>query len=112
MTNCKRRWKSLSQDKILSLLGLAKKSGNIASGEFATEKAVKTGGAFLVVVANDASDNTKKLFSDKCSFYNVPIEFYSDKAGLGHALGYEMRTSLAVLDSGFADSLIKKIKER
>ncbi len=42
----------------------------------------------------------------------MPIEFYSDKAGLGHALGYEMRTSLAVLDSGFADSLIKKIKER
>lgn len=102
----------MRQDKVLSLLGLAKKSGNIASGEFATEKAVKTGTAFLVVVANDASDNTRKRFADKCSFYNVPIEFYSDKAGLGHALGFEMRTSIAVLDPGFADSLIKKIRER
>lgn len=102
----------MKQDKVLSLLGLARRSKNVASGEFATEKAVKSGGAFLVVVANDASDNTKKRFADKCSFYNVPIEFYSDKAGLGHALGYEIRTSLAVLDSGFADSLIKKIRER
>lgn len=112
MRSCKGRWRSLKQDKILTLLGLAKKSGSIASGEFAVQNAVKSGGAFLVVVADDASANTKKLFTDKCSYYNVPIEFYSDKEGLGHALGYEVRTSLAVLDPGFADSLIKKFKER
>lgn len=102
----------MGQDKILSLLGLAKKGGKVASGEFAVENAVKSGKAHLVIVALDASDNTKKLFTDKCSFYNVPIEYYSDKESLGHALGFQMRTSVAVLDSGFAGSLIKKFKER
>ena len=51
-------------DKVISLLGLAERAGKIASGEFAAEKAVKTGKARLIIVAEDASDNTKKKFSD------------------------------------------------
>lgn len=97
------------RDNILSMLGLAKRSGNIVSGEFSTEKAIRTGKAFLVIIAGDASDNTKKKFNDKCAFYRVPIVFYSDKAGLGHSLGYELRTSAAVTDEGFAKALMKKL---
>lgn len=51
------------------MLGLAQRAGKVASGEFSTEKAVKSKKAFLVVVASDASDNTKKMFSDMCTFY-------------------------------------------
>ena len=99
----------MKQDNILSLRGLARRSNNIVSGEFATEKAIKTGTARLVIVAGDASDNTKKKFTDKCSFYEVPIAFYSDKESIGHSLGYELRTSVAVTDEGFAKSLMKKL---
>ena len=49
------------KNKIFSLLGLATRSRNLVSGEFSSEKAVKGGKAFLVIVAEDASDNTKKL---------------------------------------------------
>lgn len=45
--------------KVLSMLGLAAKAGKVASGEFSTEKEVKSGNACLVIVAEDASDNTK-----------------------------------------------------
>ena len=38
-------------DKVISLLGLAERAGKIASGEFAAEKAVKTGKARLIIVA-------------------------------------------------------------
>lgn len=31
----------MKQDKVLSMLGLSAKAGNVASGEFSTEKAVK-----------------------------------------------------------------------
>ena len=58
------------------MMGLAAKSGNVVSGEFSTEKAVKTGKAFLVIVADDSSDNTKKHFSDMTAFYEVPIDVY------------------------------------
>ena len=33
-------------DRVLSMIGIAAKSGNVVSGEFSTEKAVKTGSAF------------------------------------------------------------------
>lgn len=100
----------MKQDNILSMLGLAKRSNNLVSGEFSTEKAIKTGKACLVVVALDASDNTKKLFTNKCAFYEVPVFFYSDKENLGRAIGYQMRTSLAVTDEGLAQALIKKLQ--
>ena len=95
---------------VLSMLGLAAKSGNVVSGEFSTEKAVKTGKAFLVIVADDSSDNTKKHFSDMTAFYEVPIYFYSDKVGLGNAIGKEFRASLAVTDENLANAVIKKLQ--
>ena len=94
------------EKKIFSLFGLATRAGKIASGEFQTEMAIKSGTAFLVVIAKDASDNTKKLFQDKCSFYKIPIIFFGTKEELGHAIGKEYRASLAILDKGFAEAII------
>ena len=96
--------------KILSMFGLAARAGRIASGEFQTETAVKAGTAQLVVVAEDASENTKKLFRDKCSFYKVPVFTLGTKEELGHAIGKEFRASLAVLDEGFANAVMKRIE--
>ena len=45
-----------------------------------------------------------------CEFYEVPIYFYKDKDTLGHAMGKEMRASLAVLDEGLAKGILKHIK--
>lgn len=95
------------QNKIFSLLGLAARSRNVVSGEFATEKAVKDGKAFLVIVSEEASDNTKKLFRNMCCFYEVPLRFYGGKEELGHCMGKEMRASLAVTNEGFAENIIK-----
>ena len=92
------------------MLGLATRAGKIASGEFSTEKAVKSGSAFLVIVSEEASENTKKMFHDKCSFYQVPIYQYASKEALGNAIGKQFRASLAVLDEGFAKSLEEKLK--
>ena len=99
----------MSQNKILSLIGMATKAGKTASGEFCTEKEVKSGNAALVIVADDASDNTKKKFKNMCDFYNVPIYFYQDKDTLGHAMGKEFRASLAVTDAGFAKGIRKQL---
>lgn len=95
------------QNKVLSLLGLATRSRNLESGEFMTEKAVKQGKAYLVIVATDSSDNTKKQFENMCNFYKVPICFFGKKEELGHAVGKAMRASLAVCDEGFSNSIIK-----
>ena len=62
----------MQNDKVLSMLGIAAKSGNVVSGEFSTEKAVKSGQAYLVIVSSEASENTKKSFFNMTDFYHVP----------------------------------------
>lgn len=94
---------------MLSLIGLATKAGKTASGEFLTEREVKSGKAALVIVAGDASENTKKKFRNMCDYYKVPIYFYEDKDTLGHAMGKQFRASLAVLDEGFAKGIRKHL---
>ncbi|WP_251390004.1 L7Ae/L30e/S12e/Gadd45 family ribosomal protein [Mediterraneibacter agrestimuris] len=100
----------MKQDRVLALIGLATKAGRTVSGEFMTEREVKTGCAALVVVARDSSENTKKKFRDMCEYYKVPIYFYGDKDTLGHAMGKEFRASLAVLDEGFAKGIQKQLR--
>lgn len=99
----------MTNSKILSLIGLATKAGKTVSGEFSTEKSVKTGNGFLVVAAEDASENTKKKFRNMCSFYQVPIYFYGDKESLGRAMGKEYRACLAIQDENFAKAIMKEL---
>ena len=100
------------QNKALSLLGLATKAGKTVSGEFSTEKSVKSGKGYVVLVAGDSSDNTKKKFRNMCTFYEVPLYFLSDKEALGRAMGKEFRASLAVQDENFAKAILKVLEER
>lgn len=98
------------KNKVFSYIGLATKAGKVASGEFSTEKAVKSGKAQIVIVAEDASDNTKKMFTNMCTHYKVPIYFLGEKTELGHAMGKEFRASLALTDKGLADAIEKQLK--
>ena len=97
----------LKPNKTMGLIGLATKAGKTAGGEFLTEREVKSGRAALVIVAEDASENTKKKFQNLCEYYKVPIRFYGDKDTLGHAMGKQFRASLAVLDEGLAKGIRK-----
>lgn len=100
-----------AKKRVLSMLGLATKAGYVASGEFSTEKSVKEGKSFLVIVADDASENTKKMFRNMCTFYQVPIYFFEEKTELGHAMGKEFRASLSVNNEGMAKSIEKYLNQ-
>ena len=99
----------MAQNRVYGMIGMAMKAGKVASGEFATEKAVKSGKAALVIVSDTASENTKKKFQNMCDYYKVPIYFFGKKEELGHAIGKEFRASLAVLDTGLAKAIEKKV---
>lgn len=98
-------------NKILSLLGLAARGRNLVSGEFSTEKTIKEGKAALVIIGMDASDNTKKMFTNMCAYRKIPIRFYATKQELGKAIGKEARASVAVTDSGMAANIMKHLEE-
>ncbi|MCF0122161.1 MAG: ribosomal L7Ae/L30e/S12e/Gadd45 family protein [Lachnospiraceae bacterium] len=88
------------------------KAGKVASGEFATEKVVKHGLAHFIVIAKDASDNTKKKFRNMCAYYRVPFRCFFSKDELGRAIGKEYRSCLAVLEENLARTLEKQLNEQ
>ena len=98
-----------SRKQVLNLIGLATRAGKTVSGEFSTERAVKSGKANMVVVSEEASDNTRKKFVNMCTYYQVPICILGKKDELGQCTGKEMRASLAVLDEGFARAMGKQM---
>lgn len=96
--------------KILSLISLATKAGKTVSGEFSVENAVKEGKAVLVIVSKEASDRSKKNYTNMCEYYKVPLYFIGLKEELGHFTGKEFRASVAILDEGFKNAIIKQIE--
>ena len=100
----------MDSNKVYSLLGLCMRAGKVKSGELAAMEAICKKTAKLVIVSCDASDNTTKQFSDKCKYYDVPIVFFGDKESLGHAIGKDVRTSLAITDKGLSEGLLKNLR--
>lgn len=98
-------------DRVFSMLGIAAKAGKVASGEYQTEHAVKSHKAFLVIIAEDASENTKKMFQNMCRFQKVELIFYGSREGLGHCIGKDYRSSLAVTDAGLARAVREKFAQ-
>lgn len=92
----------------LSMLSIAAKAGKVFSGELQCEAAIKDGKAVLVILSRDASPNTTKKFSNKCSFYELPLITYGEKEELGRLIGREARSVIAITDEGLA-SQIRKI---
>ena len=99
------------QDRVLMQLGLAARAGRVAAGGFSAEEAVKSRKARLVLIAEDAKTNTAKKFTDKCTFYKIPYRFYGTKEALGRAVGREERACVAVIDRGFAESILDKLQQ-
>ena len=98
------------RNKVFQMIGIAAKSGNVVSGEFSTEKAVKTGHAYLVIVSEEASANTNKMFTNMTDFYEVPMYVFGTKEELGRCIGKEFRASLAITDENLANAVENKLK--
>lgn len=92
------------------MLGIAAKSGNVVSGEFSTEKAVKSGKAYLVIVSEEASENTRKMFTNMTDFYEVPLRVFGTKEELGRCIGKQFRASLAITDENLANAVVSKLE--
>lgn len=95
----------MNEQRLMSLLGLAQKAGKIASGEVAMENAVRSGKARLILIAADASDNTRKGHGDLAKYYQVSYHEVLSKEQLGNSIGKPPRAALAVTDAGFSKAI-------
>jgi len=61
--------------------------------------------AQLVLIAGDATPNTRELFVGLCCRHAVPYRIWGRKEDLGRAIGKTPRAAVAILDRQFASRL-------
>jgi ribosomal protein L7Ae-like RNA K-turn-binding protein len=92
-------------DKILTLLGFASKSGNLSFGADSVKESLKRSKAKLVIIASDISDKSRKeirFFADKNNVRVIDVTY--DIATLSHATG-KKGGIISVNEKGFADAI-------
>ena len=96
-------------NKIYGMLGLAKRAGKIISGESGCKDSIRFGSSYLIIIADDTGENTKKSITDSCKFYDVPYYKIGTMYDNGHAIGNSFNAVISVTDEGFAKAIEKHI---
>lgn len=101
----------MSENKIYSFIGLARKAGAVAAGEALAEQAVKKGKAHLVIVTCDASNNTLRKIETALYGNNVSMLRYGSKEKMGQILGKTFFSVIAINNKGFSEKLEEMIEQ-
>lgn len=97
--------------KILSMFSLCQRAGFMISGEISVEKSVQSGEALIVIVPEDASENTKEKFENKAKHYNINFYIFSDKQTLSHAIGKDNRSVFAITSENFSRRIVELLEK-
>lgn len=97
-------------ERILSIIGLAKKAGRVAIGEEPVGSAARAKKARLILIAQDAACASVRRAASfaragNCLHLTIP----ADKDALGRCLGRTSCAMAAVTDIGFADAIVKRL---
>lgn len=95
--------------KIYSMLGIARKGGNISIGFDAAKIDIEKKISFLVIIASDASDKTKKNIKFICDKYNCKYIEFGEKEILGKSLGKRLVSVLSISDKNIASYLLNNV---
>ena len=102
----------IMRSKAMSLLGFAKKSGNLVSGVNTCTFAISKGKAKLVILAEDISAGREKKIMKEIRKKGIPYIKYGTIDELSHIAGESGRSVFAVLDENFARSIAYETDKR
>ncbi|MTI67481.1 MAG: 50S ribosomal protein L7ae [Firmicutes bacterium] len=97
-------------DKVYSMLGLGIKARSLRPGETACKEAIKKRKCNCVIIAEDASFNTKKKFKNLCDNYDIECLVFGNKYKLGNSIGKGVISSIAVCDYNLGKAIKDLIK--
>ncbi|MEA4962719.1 putative ribosomal protein YlxQ [bioreactor metagenome] len=100
-----------NRKKVQSMIGMAYKAGRVISGEDPVRFALKKNNIKLLIIAEDASENTKKRFINSAVYYHIPYFIYMTKEELSISLGQKIRSIAGITDEGFSDYLISLLNK-
>lgn len=99
-------------EKILSLLGLARRAGNLDAGFDLCVERVRGGYAKLVLAAADISEKTFRNLEFEARRKAIPaVRLRSDMEALGKSCGIKAGVAV-VTDEGFAGAVLNLISQR
>ncbi len=101
-------------EQVLGFLGLMRRAGALAVGAEDVFDAARDNKARVLVTASDAAKNTLDAMHNAAAQREEPISILRlpcTKKELGTALGVRECAALAVLDTGFALALCKKLEQ-
>ena len=94
-------------NNIYKMLGLSVRAGGAAFGEGKAKDSLRANTSSLIIVSEDASENTKKKFRQSADFYQTPYFEFGDRYSLGKACGREFAVVISITN----ESLGTRIKE-
>ena len=92
-------------EKLLPLLGIARKAGRLSLGADPAQEAMSKGKTSLLFLASDLSERSRRNIMEKAEQYGVTvITLDASKDALGAGVG-KMTGIIAVNDKGFAEKM-------
>ena len=98
-------------DRILNLLGLGARAGNVLPGTERVREAVRGGGAHFVILAADASDNSRGKLLPLLEATGTPYTTKFDRLELGTAIGRAPASAIGVVDAALARRIRTLLEE-
>ena len=99
----------INYQKLYGLIGLATKASKLVAGTDACIESIENKSAKLILIAQDASERTKKLFKEKCENFNIPIYEVGEIETLSKASGKTNKAVICIKENGFTESIKKVI---
>lgn len=96
-------------NKIKTLLGFARKSGQLVSGESAVSASLKRKAPALILLALDMPEKRKTIFMHWCNDQEIRYLIMGTKEEYGNILGLSPRGVVAILDKQLAKAIKDQI---
>ena len=90
-------------------LGLARRGGNLVSGYNTCISKINSKKIKLLVIASDATDNTKSTFIQLAEKNNIHYRIWGNKEDLAKAIGMIDRSILGITDEKFSEVMISEL---
>ena len=97
------------KNKILNLLGLSTRAGNLVAGNNACENALKMKKIKMLVISEEASEKTKKNYKFYAEKYNIPIIFIGSIEELSKVIGQKNKAIIGIKDINIVKGIQKLI---
>ena len=92
---------------VLFALGIAQKAGKAVSGDFAVQDALRKGKVKLLLIAKDASENSRKRLINFCDEHGIKTVDVLDREQLGRSLGKAPRSAVGLMDNNFVKMILE-----